>query len=70
MYFANNSDLIDTECQAMIKSYLYTKESSTPPFSSLQTTPASFIDDFMIVRDELNHIHNQEIRESQANGNK
>jgi hypothetical protein len=64
-YFANQSDLVDPNCQAMIKSYMYCKESSTPPFSSLEKTPASFIDQFMIIKNELNYIHNQAIKERQ-----
>jgi hypothetical protein len=68
LYFANNSDLIDPDSQSMIKTYLYTRESFTPPFQDLNSTPASFIDQFMIVRNELNYIHNQELKEKQNNG--
>ena len=68
LYFANNSDFVDTESQAMIRSYLYSRESNTPPFATLQETPADFIDKYMIVRDELTHIHNQQVKEQQKNG--
>lgn len=67
-YFANNSDLVDAQSQSLIKAYLYSKESNTPPFDNIQVTPSSFIDSYMTIRDELVHIRNQELREKQANG--
>lgn len=68
LYFANNSDLVDTESQAMIRSYLYSKESNTPPFATIQDTPADYIDKWVIIRDELTLIQNQQIKEQQNNG--
>lgn len=64
-YFCNTSELIDKESQILIKSYLYCQESNTPPFVSLDKTPANFIDNWMIVRDELTHIRNLDAKERQ-----
>ena len=46
----------------MITSYLYCTESNTPPFKSLQDTPANFIDDWMIISREISYIKSQEIK--------
>ena len=61
-YFCNTSDLIDRECQTLIKAYMYCTESGTSPYPSLQDTPAKFIDNWMIIRDEINHIRNLEVK--------
>lgn len=68
--FANHSDIVDAESQALIKGYLYCKETGTSPFDNLMTTPASFVDKYMIIRDELNYIHNLEIKEQSRNVSK
>jgi len=65
LYFCNTSDLVDTESQTLIKAYQYCTESGTPPYESLDKTPANFIDNWMIVRDELTHIRNIDIKERQ-----
>ena len=64
-YFCNSSDLVNRESQALIKSYLYCQESNTPPYESLAKTPANFINNWMIVRDELTHIRNLDAKERQ-----
>jgi hypothetical protein len=66
--FVNQSLLIDSKSQVMIKSFLYSKESNTPPFKDLQSTPASFVDDWMIVRNEFAHIKNLDMKEAEQNG--
>ena len=63
-YFANSEDLIDKDSQVMIKSYMYCTDSKTPPFSSLNETPANFIDKWMIISDEINYIRNQEVKDA------
>jgi len=65
LYFCNTSDLVDTESQTLIKAYQYCTESGTPPYESLDKTPANFIDNWMIVRDEITHIRNIDIKERQ-----
>jgi len=64
-YFCNTSDLIDKDSQVLIKSYLYCQESNTSPYESLNQTPANFIDNWMIVRDEITHIRNVDAKERQ-----
>jgi hypothetical protein len=55
-FFANSSDLICRDSQVLIKEYQYCKDSNTPPYPSLQDTPADFIDKWNIILEELNHI--------------
>ena len=64
-YFCKTSDLIDRESQSLIKAYQYCTESNTSPYESLDKTPANFIDNWMIVRDELTHIRNIDMKERQ-----
>lgn len=52
-FFANSQDLLDGKCQRLIKEYSYCKDTNTPPYPSIQQTPASYIDDFMIIKDEI-----------------
>lgn len=52
-FFANTQDVICSKSQSMIKEYLYSVASSTPPFRSIQETPASYIDQYMIIKEEI-----------------
>lgn len=53
-FFANSQELVCKEAQMTIQSYTYCKESGTPPYKSLDDTPAEFIDNWMVIREELN----------------
>tara|TARA_R100000808_G_C2008385_1_gene62085 strand:- start:75 stop:329 length:255 start_codon:yes stop_codon:yes gene_type:complete len=55
-YFANTYELLEPEYQNIIKKYNYTKLSNTPPYPSLQQTPARLIDNFMIIDYEMKKI--------------
>ena len=44
----------------LIKKYIYTKLSNTPPYQSIQETPFTFIDDFLVIDQESKHIANSE----------
>ena len=55
-YFANTYELLEPEYQNIIKKYNYTKLSNTPPYPSLQQTPARLIDDLMIIDNEMKKI--------------
>ena len=55
-FFCNTRDLLDQKCQQRIKEYSYWKTFSTPPFPSLQETPAKNIDEFMMIDRELNYL--------------
>tara|TARA_Y100000401_G_C8317609_1_gene223431 strand:+ start:1088 stop:1405 length:318 start_codon:yes stop_codon:yes gene_type:complete len=51
-YFVDYSRLIDDKVQMNIKKYIYSKVSRTPPYVSIQDTPADFIDSFIIIDEE------------------
>ena len=53
-FFADYSLLVDSKIQNRIKEYNYAKTFSCPPYPSLMETPASVIDDFMIIEQEVN----------------
>jgi hypothetical protein len=55
-FFCNTSEIIDVECQNRIKEYTYCKASNTSPYSDLQKTPANYIDQFMMIENELKKI--------------
>ena len=55
-YFCNTHELLDQNVQQRIKEYSYCKTFSTPPFPSLQETPAKVIDEFMLIEKELNYL--------------
>lgn len=61
-HFVNYSLLVDDEIQTTIKKYIYTKLSNTPPYRSVQETPFTFIDDFLVIDQESKHIANSENR--------
>ena len=55
-YFANTFDLLDVKYQNIIKKYNYSKSFNIPPYPSIQQTPASIIDDFIIIDNEMKKI--------------
>ena len=57
------SELLDEDMQLTIKEYNYCKTFNTPPFVSLDKTPASIVDDFL----KIEHIMKQR---SKNNGHK
>ena len=61
-HFVNYSLLVDDEIQTTIKKYIYTKLSNNPPYRSVQETPFTFIDDFLVIYQESKHIANSENR--------
>lgn len=65
-YFANISTLLNNLDQTTILKYSYSKITNTPPYPSLQDTPADFVDQFMFIEQETNLINNSE----QENANK
>ena len=46
-FFCNTADLLDEDIQLTIKEYNYCKTFNTPPFASLDKTPANIVDDFL-----------------------
>ena len=63
LFFCNTSELLDEDMQLTIKEYNYCKTFNTPPFVSLDKTPASIVDDFL----KIEHIMKQR---SKNNGHK
>ena len=59
-YFVDYSKLVDDSIQNTIKKYIYSKISNTPPYTSIQDTPFTFIDDFIIIDQESKYISNQQ----------
>tara|TARA_B100000519_G_C14260544_1_gene447577 strand:- start:7063 stop:7341 length:279 start_codon:yes stop_codon:yes gene_type:complete len=59
-YFANSQDLLSSKYQRIIKEYSYCKDTNTPPYPSIQHTPASYIDNFMIIKEEINEFYKQQ----------
>ena len=55
-FIVDNSKLIDSDNQSMIRQYHYSKVSNTPPFASVESTPDDFIDKYIIIDNEVNAI--------------
>ena len=63
-FFVNYDKLLDRKIQATIHKYIYSKASNTPPYSTIQETPLSFIEDYTTIDAEVKAIHNSESKES------
>ena len=61
-FFCNTSELIDEEYQLKIKEYNFCKTFNTPPYPSLQETPAQTVDDFLLIDKEINLYKNSKRR--------
>ena len=59
-HFVNYSLLVDDDIQTTIKKYIYSKISNTSPYPSIQDTPFTFIDAFIIIDQESKYISNQQ----------
>ena len=53
LFIVNDVLLIDQEMQNLIKKYQFCKKFNCPPYPSLQDTPASLVESFMIIDDEI-----------------
>tara|TARA_Y100001973_G_C5184042_1_gene326707 strand:- start:1615 stop:2028 length:414 start_codon:yes stop_codon:yes gene_type:complete len=62
-FFADHSQLVDTNIQNRIKEYQYCKQFNCPPYPSLYETPANIIDDFFIIEEEINQYTNKKQKE-------
>lgn len=56
LFFVDANILVNSNAQNLIKKYTFCKKFNIPPYKSLQETPAKFIDDFMIIDEEVNAI--------------
>ena len=55
-FFVDTDRLVDEKCQRDIKKYNYSKASKTPPYPTIQETPYNFIDNFLLIEEEINNI--------------
>ena len=62
-FFCNTAELLDEDIQLTIKEYNYCKAFNTPPFASLDKTPANIVDDFLQIENIMKQKHKD-------NGNK
>ena len=62
-FFCNTAELLDEDIQLTIKEYNYCKAFNTPPFESLDKTPANIVDDFLQIENIMKQKHKD-------NGNK
>ena len=53
-FFCNTEELLDEDIQLTIKEYNYCKTFNTPPFGSLDKTPAYVVDDFLKIEQIMN----------------
>ena len=63
-FFCNTSELLDAKIQQRIKEYNYCKAFNTAPYTSLNETPATVVDDFL----EIEYI--MKTIKQERNGNK
>ena len=52
-FFVDHTLLLDQEMQNRIKEYQFCKTFNSPPYPSLQETPAKLVDDFFIIEEEF-----------------
>tara|TARA_R110000824_G_scaffold348635_1_gene535372 strand:- start:144 stop:410 length:267 start_codon:yes stop_codon:yes gene_type:complete len=67
-HFANANIFLDKYSQTIIAKYNYCKSSKTPPYATIDKTPANFIDDFMVIEQELKQIQREQQKKANENG--
>ena len=63
LFFVDSDMLVDSKAQNLIKKYTYCKKFNTPPYPSLQDTPAKLVDDFMLIDEEITAIKESKNKE-------
>ena len=53
-FFADPEHLFNAACQNIIKKFVYCDTFNCPPYPSLQETPARLVDDFLLIKREIN----------------
>tara|TARA_Y100000401_G_C8323093_1_gene226577 strand:+ start:2559 stop:2834 length:276 start_codon:yes stop_codon:yes gene_type:complete len=66
-FFANVSKLLTSKMQLTIQKFRYCELTNTPPHPCLNSTPATVIDDFTTISDEISWIK-QEQKEANNGG--
>ncbi len=72
LFYSSPTNFYDNRIQNRIKKIEYSLESNTPLFSTVQTTPASVVDEFMIYKHESKHCiqYLAQERQKEKDGNK
>ncbi len=52
-FFADPEHIYDNDSQNLIKKYIYCEAFNCPPYPSLQETPATLVDDFLLIKREI-----------------
>ena len=52
-FFADHHQLYNEKCQNLIKKYIFCENFKCPPYPSLQETPAQLVDDFLLIKKEI-----------------
>ena len=53
-FFADPAHIHDKDCQNLIKKYVFCDSFNCPPYPSLQVTPADLVDNFLLIKHEIN----------------
>ena len=52
-FFSDPAHHYDNECQNLIKKYIFCDTFNCPPYPSLQETPADLVDNFLLIKREI-----------------
>jgi|TARA_Y100000401_G_C8316897_1_gene223015 hypothetical protein len=63
LFFVDTDLIVDNKAQNLIKKYTFCKKFNTPPYPSLQDTPAKLVDDFMLIDEEITAIKESKNKE-------
>ena len=59
-HFCDDDLMVDSRCQTLIRKYNYCKLTHTPPYKTLQETPAQFVDEMLEIDNQYNLIQKSE----------
>ena len=54
-FFADPIHIHNIDCQNLIKKYVFYNSFNYPPYPSLQETPADLVDNFLLIKNEINN---------------
>tara|TARA_B100002052_G_C15549314_1_gene448321 strand:- start:73 stop:456 length:384 start_codon:yes stop_codon:yes gene_type:complete len=55
-FFADPIHIYDEDCQNLIKKYVFCDTFNCPPYPSLQETPAELVDQFLLIKQQINNV--------------
>ena len=59
-FFADPEQLYAADCHNLIKKYIFCDTFKCPPYPNLQETPAQLVDDFLLIKREINRANKKE----------